>query len=305
MRDAATSGAAAQRAGVAQGHRWFFGVVRPHDRRYDAAQVPSGYLVASAEDMTHFLIAQQNGGRYLHQQLLSPTAVASMQAPGVPTGAPNSHYGLGWEEEPIDGVPTVEHSGDNYYGHGIAFLEPGTRRAAVILVNGNGALPLTAAFRPIEAGVARILADQQPAPPSRMGLRGSYLLLDAVLAVVLLLVMLPLARLRRWGRGLQRNRSEGRRRTLRTVTRGVLEIAIPLAVLGAARLALHVLGAQSWAEGLALLPDTGAWLWVVCLVVLLTGVLRMAVALRVSWRPAAGTLVRPGAQRGRPHVTAR
>jgi CubicO group peptidase (beta-lactamase class C family) len=304
MRNTFASGAAAQRAGVAQGHRWLFGVVRPKHGRYDTAQLPSGYLVASAEDMTHFLVAQQNAGRYRDQQVLSPTAVAAMQAPGVPTGT-NAHYALGWLQAPLGGVPTVQHSGDNYYGHGIAFMEPGTRRAAVILVNGNGALPLTVAFRPIEVGVARILAGQQPEPPSRMGLRGSYLLLDVVLGVVLLLVLLPLIRLRRWGRRLQRDRSEGRPRTVRTAARGGLEIVIPLVVLGAVRLALHVLGAQSWAEGLALLPDTGAWLWVVCLVVLLTGVLRLAVARTASRQLAAGSPARAGALRRRPRVRAR
>jgi CubicO group peptidase (beta-lactamase class C family) len=288
MRNSFTSADAGQRAGLAQGHRWLFGVVRPKDGRYDPAQLPSGYVIASAEDMTHFLVAQQNGGRYRDGQVLSRAAVAAMQEPGVPTGAAGVRYGLGWERASLAGVPTVRHAGDNFYGHGMAFLQPGTGRAAVILINGNGVLPRATAFASIEAGVARILAGQQPAPPSGLGLRRSYLVLDVVLGGLLLLALLPMLRLRRWGRRLWQDRVEGRPRTLRTGIRSGLEIALPVAVLTAARLFLHLLGAQSWAEGLAAFPDTGVWLWVVCLVVMLTGVLRLILARTVSRRPAAG-----------------
>jgi CubicO group peptidase (beta-lactamase class C family) len=304
MRNAFTSAAAGQRAGVARGHRWLFGVVRPRDARYDPAQLPSGYLMASAEDMAHFLVAQQNGGRYRDGRILSPTAVAAMQEPGVPAGAGGVRYGLGWQQASLGGVPTVQHAGDNYYGHGIAFLQPGTRRGAVILSNGNGVLPRAAAFAPIEAGVARILAGQQ-APLSGLGLRGSYLILDVALGALLLLALMPLLRLRRWGRRLRDDRSAGRTRTVRTVIRGGLEIALPVAVLATARLLLHVLGAQSWAEGLAFFPDTGPWLWAVCLVVMVTGVLRLTLARTVGRRPTAsevseettthGGVHRPGA----------
>src|SRR6266487_934513 len=41
----------ARRDGLAQGHRWLFGVPAPFDY-YEAAAVPAGYLVSSAEDMT-------------------------------------------------------------------------------------------------------------------------------------------------------------------------------------------------------------------------------------------------------------
>jgi CubicO group peptidase (beta-lactamase class C family) len=299
MRNAVTSAAAGQRAGVARGHRWLFGVVRPKDARYDPAQLPSGYLMASAEDMAHFLVAQQNGGRYRDGQILSPTAVAAMQEPGVPAGAGGVRYGLGWQQASLGGVPTVQHAGDNYYGHGIAFLQPGTRRGAVILSNGNGVLPRAAAFARIEAGVARILAGQLPL--SGLGLRGSYLILDVVLAVLLLLALMPLLRLRRWGRRLRDDRSAGRPRTVRTVIRGGLEIALPVAVLAAARLFLHLLGAQSWAEGLALFPDTGPWLWAVCLVVMVTGVLRLTLARTVGRRPAASEVSEDTASHGGVH----
>ncbi len=288
MRNTFTSADEARRAGAARGHRWLFGLVQARDQRYDPAQVPSGFLGASAEDVTHFLVAQQNGGRYQGRTLLSAAGIAAMQAPGVPAGRPGVSYGLGWKHASLGGVPTIQHSGDNPYFHGLVLMEPTSRRAAVILVNGNGALPLAAAFPSIEAGVARLLAGQQPEPSSGPGLRQVYLIVDAVLLVVLAVAVVPLVRLPRWRRGLAADRAAGRRRTVRTSVRAALEIALPVLVLAGVRFLLHLLGAQSWAEGLSLFPDVGTWLWVVCLVVLVTGVLRVVAAVAVGREGARG-----------------
>ena len=141
MHDAFTSAASARRGGVAQGHRWLFGMVRPKDDRYDRAQVPSG-----------FLVGQQNAGRYHEREVLPAAAVAAMQAPGCRQ----------------------------------------VRQASVTVSAGSR-------------------------PRSRLGLRGSYLVVDVVLAGLLLLALIP-------------------------------------------------------------------WLWVVCLVVMLAGVLRLMAVLR-SPRP--------------------
>jgi Beta-lactamase len=279
------------------GHRWLFGVLDPQDERYNTSQLPSGFLIASAEDMTHFLVAQQDGGRYEDASVLSPAGIAAMQAPGVPTGARGERYGLGWKRARLGGVPTIQHFGDDFYAHGVVFLEPGSRRGAVLLVNANGVPALVAAFPPIEAGVARLLAGQEPAPDAGLSLPRLYLVLDAALAVLLVAALWPLVRLRRWARRLAEDRRAGRRRRLRTALRVTAEVAGPLAVLGAARLALRRLGAQSWAEGRGLFPDTGAWLWTVCSAVALTGVARAVVALRAArTRPRAGArAAAPGA----------
>ena len=62
------------------------------------------------------------------------------------------------------------------------------------------------------------------------------------------------------------------------------EILLPIGLLGLVRYVLHVLGAQSWAEGLGLFPATGLWLWTVNLVVLATGILRLITVLQISRR---------------------
>ena len=56
------------------------------------AELPAGYLISSAQDMAHYLIAQMNGGQYRDRSILSPQGIAFMQtrAAGVP-------YGNGWD----------------------------------------------------------------------------------------------------------------------------------------------------------------------------------------------------------------
>jgi len=201
-----------------------------------------------------------------------------MQAPGVPAGA-DARYGLGWKRAPLGDVSVIQHAGDNYYFHTMVFMDPATRRGAVILVNGNGVVPYATALRSIEAAVARLLAGREPAPASEPGLREVYLLLDVVLAIPLVLTLIALARLPRWGRGLRAARLAGRRRRWRTGLRVGAEIALPVALLGLVRYLIGTTGAQSWSEILQLFPDLGAWLWVVCILVLVTGLGRLLIVL--------------------------
>src|SRR5215210_3596232 len=71
----------AHHLGLASGHRSWFGYPRYFEAPYSRAAMPSSYLISSAEDITHFLTAQINGGRYNAGSLLSPNGVAAMQKP--------------------------------------------------------------------------------------------------------------------------------------------------------------------------------------------------------------------------------
>ena len=64
MGDSFTSEESAAPQGLATGHNYLFGRPRSADLPYNRGLVPAGYLISSAEDMTHYLISQLNGGRY-------------------------------------------------------------------------------------------------------------------------------------------------------------------------------------------------------------------------------------------------
>src|SRR6266700_1734761 len=77
MHDSFASEQEARHDGLARGYRWLFGVPVPFDH-YEAFAVPAGFLVSSAEDMTHYLVAQMNGGRFGSAPALSSAGIANL-----------------------------------------------------------------------------------------------------------------------------------------------------------------------------------------------------------------------------------
>ncbi len=291
MRHSFTSAQEAQRDGLAQEYQWLFGLAVPAQFHFNPSQLPSGYLMSSAEDMCHFLIAQMNEGRFGATRVLSAEGIAAMHAPGVATGAPSETYGLGWVTGSIGGVPVVHHDGGHPNARTFLFMEPESRRGAVLLMNSSGLLPDVTAFTEIKEGVARLLAGQEPAPAS-LSLPTLYLIVDAVLAALLALALWPILRLRRWDQRLRQHHQAGRPRLLRVGLRLGCEFGVPLLLLIGVRLLLDSMGAQSWYQGLLGFPDFVAWLWAISLLMLLTAVLRGVLVLRALRRTADARSVR-------------
>ncbi len=140
---------------IATGYRyWFFWPVA-FDAPYPRRMTPSGFLIASAEDMTHYLSAQLNGGTYDNNQLLSPQGIATLHAPGARIG-PSSSYGMGWVIEGQPGSTRIWHNGDVRNFHSNLLLLPDQHIGIVVLVNVGGFLKSSVNDVPIE-GVAEIL----------------------------------------------------------------------------------------------------------------------------------------------------
>jgi len=268
--------------GLAQGYQWFFGARVPTHHEYNASQLPSGYLISSAEDLSHFLIAELNGGRYGARQVLSPDGMAALQAPGVDTGG-GTTYGLGWMTGSLAGVPAVHHSGVNYEYHSLLVLEPRSGRGLVLLMNSFGIVASASGYRELEDGLVRLVAGEDPPASPGPSVGAVYVVVDLILAALLALALWPLLRLRHWRRSAdQRWHQHGRRRRWRLALRPLGEVVLALTLLGGARLVLNRMGAQSWGEGLALFPDLGIWLWALALALLLSGALRLWLLARLQ-----------------------
>lgn len=140
---------------LATGYRdWFFWPVA-FDAPYPRRMTPSGMLISSAEDMTHYLTAQLNGGTYGHNQLLSPQGIGALHAPGARIG-PRSSYGMGWVIEGQPGSRRIWHNGDVSNFHSNLLLLPDQHIGIVTLVNVGGFVNSNAINIPIE-GLAEIL----------------------------------------------------------------------------------------------------------------------------------------------------
>lgn len=140
---------------LATGYRywalWPVAFNAPYPRR----MTPSGFLISSAEDMTHYLAALVNDGVYDSHQILSPQGIATLHTPGAKVG-PTSSYGMGWLIQNQAGSSRIWHNGDVSNFHSNLLLLPDQGIGIVVLVNVGGFLNSSAINVPIE-GVGAIL----------------------------------------------------------------------------------------------------------------------------------------------------
>jgi len=140
---------------IATGYRYWFGWSIAFDAPYTRSTTPSGFLISSAEDMAHYLIAQLNGGSYENNQILSPQGIDTLHTPGSPI-SPLSSYGMGWVIQGEPGSTQIWHNGDVSNFHSNLLLLPDQHIGIVILMNIGEFYNSAAINVPIE-GVAAIL----------------------------------------------------------------------------------------------------------------------------------------------------
>jgi len=142
MENSYTSKAEADENGLAVGHTYFFGSPRSSDNvPYPRRKLPAGFLISSAEDLGHYLIAQLNGGRYGAEQILAPDYVTMMHQPAVDTGFEDMFYAFGWRTLDVEGEPSVRHGGDTSDFHSDLAFSP-TRGWGVAVVTNYSGFPI-------------------------------------------------------------------------------------------------------------------------------------------------------------------
>jgi len=180
--------------GLAEGHYYRFGHPIPGVGPLPPALLPAGLLIASVEDMTHYLVAQLNGGRYRSASVLSPGGIAALHAPAAPMRAKGFHYAMGWAVGPIDRQLTVRHNGDTSHFHSSMMLQLEKGWGIVLLANASGFEQIRQVDE-IARNVVRMLNGvSSPAPVS------SPFMMRALYWTVLLMPLLLIAGI---GYGLQ------------------------------------------------------------------------------------------------------
>jgi CubicO group peptidase (beta-lactamase class C family) len=140
---------------LASGYRYWFSWPVAFAAPYPRQMTPAGFLISSAEDMAHYLIAHLNGGSYDDSHVLSPGGITTLHTAGVRVSATSS-YGMGWLVHDQPGAARLEHSGDVSNFHSKLLLLPVERLGVVILINANGVNNATAVDDLVE-GVTAIL----------------------------------------------------------------------------------------------------------------------------------------------------
>lgn len=270
MRNSFVSADEARRHGMATGHRWWFGfpvaVTFPENR----AELPAGYLVSSAEDIGHFLIAQMNGGRYRDRQVLSAKGMALIHAE-PPPGA----YGMGWESIRIDGHRLISHDGGTASFQTSLFFDQEARVGVFVaanVVNALDAFSSRPGTSPLDGLTVREmavsilhLATNRPPPPKGIGHERLTLIFNVVILLLTVALVISLIRLpKKWQRLAQPGRLS-RTAVVRHVTiAAIVNFTLAVVLLSLAR-------APAWGMIAAFQPDLVYWLYAVAIVLVLRG----------------------------------
>jgi CubicO group peptidase (beta-lactamase class C family) len=193
---------------TATGYQQWFGFPVASDLPLPRSGNGSGGLIASAEDMTHFLIAQLNDGRYGNVSLLSPAGIAEMHTPAAREGDSETFYGMGWEVETVDGLTTLTHNGDHGNFHAdVTLTSDGW--GIVMMANENGLLTAGRAGGIAPGVISLLRGGPPPANEGVVELRVVYLAIMSIVALQIIGMVLSLGTLRRW---FQNSRPDGRPR---------------------------------------------------------------------------------------------
>lgn len=268
MKNSFASQEEAQAHGMAVGHRRRFGIPVAVTFPYSRSELPAGYLISSAEDMAHYIIAEMNGGRYKSASVLSREGIALTQA----EPAPNA-YAMGWEHADLNGHHLVCHDGGTPNFQTSLFFDPEARVGVFVAANVMSALDAVSSphgAEPLDGltvrGMAQTilsLATNGPLPDQGLGLGRLYLIYDLAIAALTALLVVSVVRLR--GRYKLSRRREIENWSRRRVFKAVTHFALLGAVI---YLALRV---PFWRLLVMFQPDFCYWLTAVAVVLFVKG----------------------------------
>jgi NADH dehydrogenase FAD-containing subunit/CubicO group peptidase (beta-lactamase class C family) len=267
--------------GMASGYRWWFGVPIAVTLPYRRAELPAGYIIASTEDMTHYLIAEMNDGRYADTSVLSPSGMAMRHAE-----PPGNAYGLGWEFAHIGERTLINHDGGTANFQSSLFIDPAARVAVYVAANAINALdafstphglsPLDGQTTRAMAQTVLSLATDQPLPDQGIGHRRLTLVFNVVIALLSLALVMSLARIRRRHRRMAQRGIPSRTALWSRVAIAVaLNLALPVVLL------FLWLAVPAWPALILFEPDLGFWLSAVATVLFIKGALELLFIARV------------------------
>jgi CubicO group peptidase (beta-lactamase class C family) len=295
MKHTHVSLAEARTDGLASGYYHWFGLASlPTDFPMSTSNAPAAGIESSAEDMAHALIAHLNLGRYLDRTLLSPDGIQILHRGAVVAPGYASNYAMGWYVHPLFAEPdlvaggstytlplVLDHNGTWSNYHSVMVVEPGLKRAAVVLMNAYDAT-IEGRFGRIQYGIEQLLAGQPPLAADALG--------DNTLAkygrlLLTVALVLQLAWIGAWLGWRRRNRLPGSRRG-RILLGSLTAVGLALEVGGLAFLWLVVPGMfdEWWFTLPRMSPDTGLLMVAVTTVAVAWVALRGVVAVRALFR---------------------
>lgn len=220
MRNSVMSVTAAKEHGLVTGYRYWFGFPFAVGQPFNRGNLPAGGLISNVEDMSHYLTAQVNGGRYGTTSILSQAGMAELHRAGVPTGHNDVDYAMGMEVRTTNGIQTIAHDGSSFNAHANLVLIPEGEWGIILMENAENSPDEFFGSRRMSGiadGVTSLLKGKQPAST------GTSAAVWIVFGIVFAVIALQFA-------GITRSVRRFRRRPPRGLRRIALAVAVPLAL---------------------------------------------------------------------------
>lgn len=193
MRDSFVDLAPAREAGLAKGHRYWFGLATAHGPTFRKGIQSAGYLISSAGDMARYLAMYLNGGVGPDgNRIISRRGLKTMLAPGR-AGALGpwadgaaARYAMGWYVGGPWAEPALVHFGRTPDSGSMTAMVPERKLAVATLVNAANQVPVPGYPAPIDR-VQRNVVDTLVGQPVGSGtsLHRFYRYFDLVVLVLL------------------------------------------------------------------------------------------------------------------------
>ncbi len=256
----------AQSSGLAQGYTAILGYPVARRQPFRAYDLPANYMLSTADDLTHFMIAQLSAGRYNKTQLVSPESLTVMHTPDSTVVSP---YGMGWyiQDSPYGQMISINGDLDNF--HAAITLYPAHRSGFVVLINQNHLLYNWVEYNAIRAGIADIFFQQNP--PLAISMSFFYQIIAVLIILDIVLEMRSYMRLQGSVSRLE-SMSRARRNLLLWIN-----FAVPLFILFLMPPIIQGILVQrfNWRYLFGRLPVLVFWLFFAMVMVLGRGIVRI------------------------------
>jgi CubicO group peptidase (beta-lactamase class C family) len=267
--------------GLAAGHQYWFAMAQVETPEFRADSLPAGFLISTAEDLSHYLAAMLNGGIYGGTSILSPAGIEELQRPAVKVSPQSSDfYAMGWYRSTTSaGVPVIGHDGETHDMSSMLLMVPVGKWGIALLFNsGSWLYSALGRYDAIAFNVAGMLGGQAPASSS---LPRPYLFADLVALLLPAFELRSLIRFVRSKKPIQPDATGSRVAAgWHLLTTWVWPIArefvIPVLVLVLA----PVTSNAPWSA--LLRTDLGVWIVAYSFLLIVAGGIRMSTTLRRS-----------------------
>ncbi|WP_213523630.1 serine hydrolase [Paenibacillus sp. J31TS4] len=274
MRDSFLTHEEAAAHGLAEPHRRIFGYNAPYDGPYVyiAGDLPAGYHYTTAEDMSRYMIAQLNGGRYAGNAVLSSEGIRLMRTEPVP-----GTYGMGWSTEQLNGLEVFGSPGGSLGFQAQAFMVPERQLGVIVFANVLDAIDaefpdthvITTTY--IASGILNLL-NGQPAGGAWLSISQKYLFVNGLILVLSAWLVYATMRTAKRCLGPQRpDHSIHRGRSIRVLFKIALHFAILFMILLLSTTQLVPL----WHMAIIFQPDVYLWLQIMAFLLALKGIMEI------------------------------